>query len=96
VSWLDKGTIRDVLKNWPLAQESRICVVTDGSRILGALHPYSFLRYVACSLSEAEEVAFFLVLFVIGLGDLGVGGSKYYSFFLEGLFLVGTGFFVVC
>lgn len=35
VSWLDKGEIRQVLRNWPLAQESRICVVTDGSRILG-------------------------------------------------------------
>ncbi|KAF8290281.1 hypothetical protein DL93DRAFT_2077680 [Clavulina sp. PMI_390] len=35
VSWLDRGEIRAVLKNWPLAQESRICVVTDGSRILG-------------------------------------------------------------
>lgn len=35
VSWLDRGEIRHVLNNWPLAQESRICVVTDGSRILG-------------------------------------------------------------
>ncbi|MBW0496105.1 hypothetical protein O181_035820 [Austropuccinia psidii MF-1] len=35
VSWNDKGSIRDVLRNWPLPQEARICVVTDGSRILG-------------------------------------------------------------
>jgi malate dehydrogenase (oxaloacetate-decarboxylating)(NADP+) len=35
VSWNDRGCIRDVLKNWPLPEEARICVVTDGSRILG-------------------------------------------------------------
>ena len=45
MSWLDKGTIRDVLKNWPLAQESRICVVTDGSRILGMRHSYALLGF---------------------------------------------------
>jgi malate dehydrogenase (oxaloacetate-decarboxylating)(NADP+) len=45
VSIEDKGNIRNVLRNWPKAQHTRITVVTDGSRILG-------------------------------LGDLGVNGSK--------------------
>ncbi|POV94454.1 hypothetical protein PSHT_16207 [Puccinia striiformis] len=35
VSWNDRGSIREVLKNWPMPEEARICVVTDGSRILG-------------------------------------------------------------
>lgn len=35
ISWNDRGYIRDLLKNWPLSAEARICVVTDGSRILG-------------------------------------------------------------
>ncbi|KAG6376944.1 hypothetical protein JVT61DRAFT_978 [Boletus reticuloceps] len=35
VSIEDKGRIRDVLASWPNADEGRIAVVTDGSRILG-------------------------------------------------------------
>ena len=67
MSWLDKGTIRDVLKNWPLTQESRICVVTDGSRILGK----SYL------LPRCQVISRSLFRCFTGLGDLGVGGSKY-------------------
>ncbi|KAI9600789.1 hypothetical protein H4Q26_000582 [Puccinia striiformis f. sp. tritici PST-130] len=37
VSWNDRGSIREVLKNWPMPEEARICVVTDGSRILGTV-----------------------------------------------------------
>ncbi|KAG8214458.1 hypothetical protein J3R82DRAFT_9481 [Butyriboletus roseoflavus] len=35
VSIQDKGRIRDVLASWPNVNDSRIAVVTDGSRILG-------------------------------------------------------------
>ena len=35
VSIEDKGNIKNVLRNWPKAQHTRITVVTDGSRILG-------------------------------------------------------------
>lgn len=35
VSWNDRGSIKEVLGNWPMPEEARICVVTDGSRILG-------------------------------------------------------------
>ncbi|KAG1814218.1 malate dehydrogenase [Suillus variegatus] len=35
ISLKDKGRIGNILRNWPLANEARISVVTDGSRILG-------------------------------------------------------------
>jgi malate dehydrogenase (oxaloacetate-decarboxylating)(NADP+) len=35
ISLKDKGRIGDILRNWPLANEARISVITDGSRILG-------------------------------------------------------------
>ncbi|KAG1729122.1 hypothetical protein EDB19DRAFT_1897278 [Suillus lakei] len=35
ISLKDKGKIGNILRNWPLANEARISVVTDGSRILG-------------------------------------------------------------
>ncbi|KAL0959834.1 hypothetical protein HGRIS_011511 [Hohenbuehelia grisea] len=35
ISIKDKGKIRSILQNWPLKNEARISVVTDGSRILG-------------------------------------------------------------
>lgn len=54
VSHLDKGSIREVLKNWPLGQESRICVVTDGSRILGTVLLYNFCK-AACSLVRTNR-----------------------------------------
>lgn len=35
VSLADKGSIKAVLENWPLRDQARVAVVTDGSRILG-------------------------------------------------------------
>ncbi|KAG0144604.1 hypothetical protein CROQUDRAFT_47121 [Cronartium quercuum f. sp. fusiforme G11] len=40
VSWNDRGSIKEVIGNWPMPEEARICVVTDGSRILGTLLLY--------------------------------------------------------
>lgn len=35
ISLADQGSIKSVLENWPLRDEARFAVVTDGSRILG-------------------------------------------------------------
>lgn len=58
VSLLDKGSIREVLKNWPLAQESRICVVTDGSRILGTFWNMISALYLICGQSHSFLIRF--------------------------------------